>query len=61
MKNYETKRDLDLTLTEDEKKMGWHIGQCEGNGYRRACHGKFKRLNWHTPSGCPHCNATFVD
>lgn len=50
-----------LVLTEEEKAAGWTIVRCPGNGYVPACGKLFKRLNWHTPSGCPNCHATFVD
>ena len=54
-------RSEDLNLTEEQKEEGWRMATCQGNGYRRACGKSFKKLNWHTPTGCPHCNATFVD
>ena len=50
-----------LELTEQEKKEGWHIAHCRGNGYKEGCRKPYKKLCWHTPSGCPNCNATFVD
>ena len=25
------------------------------------CGGKYQKVNWHTPSGCPHCNRSFVE
>lgn len=51
----------DTNLTEEEKAEGWHIERCAGNGYKRGCGKAYRCLNWHTPSGCPHCHATFVD
>ena len=48
-------------LTEEETAAGWKIERCPGNGYRPSCGRLIKRLDWCTPSGCPHCNATFVD
>lgn len=51
----------DITLTEEEKKEGWSIARCHGNGFSRGCGKQYKTLNWYTPSGCPHCHATFVD
>lgn len=51
----------ELELTEDEKHEGWHIAHCGGNAHVPGCGKPYKRLNWHTPSGCRHCNATFVD
>lgn len=50
-----------LDLTTEEKAEGWRITQCRGNTYKRGCGKKYRTLNWFTPSGCPHCNATFVD
>lgn len=54
-------KEQELVLTEEEKKKGWTIARCPGNGYKRSCGKMFKRLDWCTPSGCPHCHATFVD
>lgn len=51
----------DLVLTEQEKKDGWYISYCKGNGYKKGCKLPYKKKSWHTPSGCPNCNATFVD
>lgn len=48
-------------LTEEEKAAGWTIDHCSGNGYMPGCRKPYKKLNWHTPSGCPNCHATFVD
>lgn len=48
-------------LTEEEKAEGWKIERCAGNGYKPACRKEYRSLNWFTPSGCPHCHATFVD
>lgn len=50
-----------IELTEEEKKAGWTIDTCAGNTYKRGCGKSYKALNWHTPSGCPHCHASFVD
>jgi len=51
----------DPVLIEEEIAAGWKLERCPGNGYVRACGRIIKRLNWFTPSGCPHCHATFVD
>lgn len=48
-------------LTQEEKDAGWYIDTCHGNTYKSGCRKQFKALAWHTPSGCPHCGATFVD
>jgi len=51
----------EIKLTEQEIKDGWFIDYCSGNGWKQGCRKPYKKLNWHTPSGCPNCNATFVD
>lgn len=58
------KKVLDYTdteLTDEERKEGWKIERCHGNTHKRGCGKSFKSLSWFEPSGCPHCNATFVD
>lgn len=50
-----------IELTEEEKKEGWSISHCRGNGFVRGCGKPYRTLNWYTPSGCPNCPATFVD
>lgn len=51
----------ELTLTEEEKEQGWLIERCSGNAYADACRKPYKKLNWYTPSSCPHCRVTFID
>ena len=55
------KEPEELILTEQEKKEGYKIKYCHGNGFVRGCLKPYKEKNWYTPSGCPNCNATFVD
>lgn len=53
--------EQEVGMTLEEKASGWKVAYCAGNGYKRGCRRPYKTLNWFTPSGCPHCNATFVD
>jgi len=60
----ESMKDIDykdINLTQEEKDNGWKLAYCPGNGYKAACKKPYRTLNWFTPSGCPHCSATFVD
>lgn len=52
---------MDVTLTPNEIEQGWTVEVCMGNSHKTGCGGQYKKLNWHTPSRCPYCNATFVD
>ena len=56
-----TDAEKNVGMTVEEKLDGWKVAYCAGNGYVRACGRAYKMLNWFTPSGCPHCHATFVD
>lgn len=50
-----------VNLTDEERKEGWRIAYCSGNTHKRGCGKGYRTINWHTPSGCPHCSASFVD